>query len=96
MTKYREKATVFPLLFLLLRSDELAVFPHVVVVFIRYRLGLPRCDKSRKPVYENVLHFRVGVRTRLLLAESEGFEPPEALTSTVFKTAAIDHSANFP
>ncbi len=30
------------------------------------------------------------------LAESEGFEPPEALTSTVFKTAAIDHSANFP
>ena len=30
------------------------------------------------------------------MAESEGFEPPEALTSTVFKTAAIDHSANFP
>lgn len=30
------------------------------------------------------------------LAESEGFEPPDALTSTVFKTAAIDRSANFP
>ena len=29
-------------------------------------------------------------------AESEGFEPPEARASTVFKTAAIDHSANFP
>ncbi len=29
-------------------------------------------------------------------AESEGFEPPEACTSTVFKTAAFDHSANSP
>ena len=26
----------------------------------------------------------------------EGFEPPEAHTSTVFKTAAIDHSAISP
>ena len=30
------------------------------------------------------------------LAESEGFEPPEPFSSTVFKTAAIDHSANSP
>ena len=29
-------------------------------------------------------------------AESEGFEPPDPLRSTVFKTAAIDHSANSP
>ena len=29
-------------------------------------------------------------------AESEGFEPPKPFGSTVFKTAAIDHSANFP
>ncbi len=29
-------------------------------------------------------------------AESEGFEPPEVLPSTVFKTAAIDRSANSP
>lgn len=29
-------------------------------------------------------------------AESEGFEPPEAFTSTVFKTAALNHSANSP
>ena len=28
-----------------------------------------------------------------LSAEREGFEPPEPLSSTVFKTAAIDHSA---
>ena len=30
------------------------------------------------------------------MADGEGFEPPEALTSTVFKTAAIDHSATHP
>lgn len=29
-------------------------------------------------------------------AEREGFEPPEPLSSTVFKTAAIDHSAISP
>ena len=26
------------------------------------------------------------------MAQREGFEPPETLVSTVFKTAAIDHS----
>ena len=30
------------------------------------------------------------------LAEGEGFGPPEACTSTVFKTAAFDHSAISP
>ena len=30
------------------------------------------------------------------LAEEEGFEPPDLLQSTVFKTAAIDHSAILP
>jgi hypothetical protein len=30
------------------------------------------------------------------LAEREGFEPPEAFTSTVFKTAAFDRSAISP
>ena len=29
-------------------------------------------------------------------AEREGFEPPDPLRSTVFKTAAIDHSATSP
>ncbi len=33
---------------------------------------------------------------KTLSAESEGFEPPDLLQSTVFKTAAIDHSANSP
>ena len=32
----------------------------------------------------------------MYIAEREGFEPPEAHTSTVFKTAAIDHSAISP
>ena len=33
---------------------------------------------------------------RLFRAEREGFEPPEPRSSTVFKTAAIDHSAISP
>jgi hypothetical protein len=37
-------------------------------------------------------HFVPG----FLVAESEGFEPPVPLGTTVFKTAAIDHSANSP
>lgn len=30
------------------------------------------------------------------MAESEGFEPPDPCRSTVFKTAALDHSAICP
>ena len=30
------------------------------------------------------------------MAESEGFEPPDPFGSTVFKTAAFDHSASSP
>ncbi len=30
------------------------------------------------------------------MAESEGFEPPDGFPSTVFKTAAFDHSASSP
>ena len=33
---------------------------------------------------------------RFFSAEREGFEPPDPLRSTVFKTAAIDHSATSP
>ena len=35
-------------------------------------------------------------RQSLTLAEREGFEPPDPFGSTVFKTAAIDHSATSP
>ena len=33
---------------------------------------------------------------KIFVAEREGFEPPEHRCSTVFKTAAFDHSAIFP
>ena len=32
----------------------------------------------------------------LFLAEREGFEPPVPLSTSVFKTGAIDHSATSP
>ena len=32
----------------------------------------------------------------MLFAEREGFEPPEPRSSTVFKTAVIDHSTTSP
>ena len=32
----------------------------------------------------------------MFVAEREGFEPPVPLSTTVFKTAAIDHSAISP
>ncbi len=31
-----------------------------------------------------------------MMAEREGFEPPDPFESTVFKTAAFDHSATSP
>ena len=39
---------------------------------------------------------RIRDQLHSFFAESEGFEPPEPFSSTVFKTAAIDHSANSP
>lgn len=43
---------------------------------------------------------RINIQWRVCLneylAEREGFEPPEACTSAVFKTAAFDHSAISP
>ena len=36
------------------------------------------------------------LKLRRAEAEREGFEPPEAFTSTVFKTAAFDRSAISP
>ena len=47
-----------------------------------------------KQIYKKKRHTRILVR--LFCAESEGFEPPDPLRSTVFKTAAFDHSANSP
>ncbi len=35
----------------------------------------------------------LGVHSKHFLVEGEGFEPPDLLQSTVFKTAAFDRSA---
>ena len=36
------------------------------------------------------------INTSTYFAEREGFEPPVPFSTTVFKTAAIDHSAISP
>ncbi len=41
-------------------------------------------EKKNPDVFAGVLHY----------AEGEGFEPPVPRGTTVFKTAAFDHSAN--
>ena len=46
-------------------------------------------NTKEKPANESAGYLYV-------LAESEGFEPPDLLQSTVFKTAAFDHSASSP
>ena len=65
-------------------------------------------DENKKvEIIENIYRtvFRVIFKVTILMifkyiylycAEREGFEPPEVLPSTVFKTAAIDHSAISP
>ena len=59
------------------------------------RTSLPACggalqNTNKKGDQVNLSPFS------LCFAESEGFEPPDPLRSTVFKTAAFDHSANSP
>lgn len=44
-------------------------------------------NKKINPVYQLITGF---------FAEKEGFEPPDLLQSTVFKTAAFDRSAISP
>ena len=47
--------------------------------------------------YVKTKNANLGVRRfTLSLAEDTGFEPADAFTSTVFKTAALNHSANPP
>ena len=51
-----------------------------------------------KQVWSTIVHKKTSPVGLVLhfFAEREGFEPPEPLSSTVFKTAAIDHSAISP
>ena len=58
-----------------------------------------RCTFPSNKLMSMCLHTKnepYRTRSSFWLAEREGFEPPEPLSSTVFKTAAIDHSAISP
>lgn len=57
-------------------------FVELVIIHI-----LPRKFTNKKA------HREGGLGYFTLSAEREGFEPPDLLQSTVFKTVAIDHSA---
>ena len=50
----------------------------------------------RRPCPSHKKRKELLIGTPFFFAEREGFEPPEPLSSTVFKTAAIDHSAISP
>ncbi len=52
-------------------------------------------QKARKHLILQAFLISVYLKQRID-AEREGFEPPEAFTSTVFKTAAFDRSAISP
>ena len=56
------------------------------------RRGAARGKKDEIPKQKRKKQ-RIGAASE---AEAEGFEPPERCRSTVFKTAAIDHSATPP
>ena len=60
------------------------------VLFCPFRLHASMRGKFR--TQKNRMIFII----RFAFAEREGFEPPDPLRSTVFKTAAIDHSATSP
>ena len=54
---------------------------------------LPHCAVGYGWKSSGLLNPTTPMQTR---TDGEGFEPPEACTSTVFKTAAFDHSATLP
>ena len=57
------------------------------------KTGKGRAQKRDKSLTLTSRTYRLKV---LFSAEREGFEPPDPLRSTVFKTAAFDHSAISP
>ena len=83
-----KKSNSFPLLFFSSLQFSKSAVPsvNIVIVLIASRLSLPFRNNARYTVHKYVLqHILSGVQTRFLLAKSEGFEPPDARTSTVFK-----------
>ena len=76
--------------------------------FLRLLLVKLKARKSKKTLIQHPVlpHIYIPFKktwkqkksldTRLFSAENVGFEPTVPLGTTVFKTAAIDHSANSP
>ena len=69
-----------------INKNILTAFVLIFIFFNRIKINFAALSENKKAPYGAVLYW---------FAEREGFEPPEACTSTVFKTAAIDHSAIF-
>ena len=68
---------------------------------IGYAEGAIACSPGnavRCPGFEHLAFFKNSplVSGQIVLAEGEGFEPPDTCASTVFKTAAFDRSASLP
>ena len=53
--------------------------------------SLPQASLVREVSNKKPEHWHV--RVLIICAEEEGFEPPVPCSTTVFKTAAFDHSA---
>ncbi len=72
---------------------------HKILFFLteqkRKRIGSKRGTFTWLPL-KRVQKKVANRKTYNLLAEREGFEPPVPRSTTVFKTAAIDHSAISP
>ena len=65
-------------------------------VGLRPPTSLPACGGALQTVIKKAQSSKLVALFCFRFAEAEGFEPPERCRSTVFKTAAIDHSATPP
>ena len=71
-------------------ADEFSVVLVSQGKAFRSRKTAPTLESLSKNGKQKIWEDHVGLP--IFLAQREGFEPPETLVSTVFKTAAIDHS----
>ena len=72
-----------------------------IIKLYPFKLGLilncwENIGKTLKPKTKKALLVGLSIVYLKTSAQNEGFEPPDLLQSTVFKTAAFDHSANSP
>ena len=70
-------------------TAQKAASPHLLFPHLCLQVNLRQRYKNKRYRFLDTFLLRG-------LAEREGFEPPEPRSSTVFKTAAIDHSATSP